>query len=99
MGKRFNKTMEAIFDTAEEVNMAELDEDGEDEKEIPTELLVPKYQASELASEAAKLKSLSAMQQIPVDRLVKLLSILSWNIKDGSSVVPIANGEEEDDEQ
>jgi len=97
--KRFNKTMEAIFDAAEEVNMAELDEDGEDEKEIPTELLVPKYQASELASEAAKLKSLSAMQQIPVDRLVKLLSILSWNIKDGSSVVPIANGEEEDDEQ
>jgi hypothetical protein len=34
-----------------------------------------------------------------VDRLVKLLSILSWNIKDGSSVVPIANGDEEDDEQ
>eukprot|EP00090_Calanus_glacialis_P019633 TRINITY_DN3012_c0_g1_i1.p1 TRINITY_DN3012_c0_g1~~TRINITY_DN3012_c0_g1_i1.p1 ORF type:complete len:2150 (+),score=766.00 TRINITY_DN3012_c0_g1_i1:196-6645(+) len=97
--KRFNKTMEAIFDTAEEVNMAELDDDGEDEKEIPTELLVPKYQASELASEAAKLKSLSAMEQIPVDRLVKLLSILSWNIKDGSSVVPIANGDEEDDEQ
>jgi len=97
--KRFNKTMEAIFDTAEEVNMAELDEDGEDDKEIPTELLVPKYQASELAGEAAKLKALSAMEQIPVDRLVKLLSILSWNIKDGSTVVPIANGDEEDDEQ
>jgi len=96
--KRFNKTMEAIFDAAEEVNMAELDDDGEDQKEIPTELLVPKYQASDLASEAAKLKSLSAMEQVPVDRLVKLLSILSWNIKDGSSVVPIANGEEEDDE-
>merc|ERR1712098_1001277 len=37
--------------------------------------------------------------QVPVDRLVKLLSILSWNIKDGSSVIPIPNGEEEDDEQ
>jgi len=96
--KRFNKTMEAIFDAAEEVNMAELDDDGEEQKEIPTELLVPKYQASDLASEAAKLKSLSAMEQVPVDRLVKLLSILSWNIKDGSSVVPIANGDEEDDE-
>eukprot|EP00092_Neocalanus_flemingeri_P006189 GFUD01006661.1.p1 GENE.GFUD01006661.1~~GFUD01006661.1.p1 ORF type:complete len:1172 (+),score=408.27 GFUD01006661.1:326-3841(+) len=97
--KRFNKTMEAIFDTAEEVNMAELDDDGEEDKEIPTELLVPKYQASELAGEASKLKSLSAMSQIPVDRLVKLLSILSWNIKDGSSVIPIASGDEEDDEQ
>jgi len=97
--KRFNKVMESIFDAAEEVNMAELDVDGEEEKEIPTELLVPKYQASELASEASKLKSLSAMEQIPVERLVKLLSILSWNIKDGSSVVPIANGDEEDDEQ
>jgi len=97
--KRFNKTMEAIFDAAEEVNMAELDDDGEDQKDIPTELLVPKYQASELAGEASKLKSLSAMEQIPVDRLVKLLSILSWNIKDGSTVCPIANGDEEDDEQ
>ena len=40
-----------------EVNMAELGEQEEDTA-IPSELPVPKYQASELASEAAKLKSL-----------------------------------------
>lgn len=95
---KFNKTMELIFDTAEEVNMAELNDADEDDKEIPTELLVPKYQAANLASESAKLKSMSAMQQIPTDRLVKLLSILSWNIKDGSSVVPIAMGNDDDEE-
>ena len=94
---KFNKTMELIFETAEEVNMVELNED-EEGKEIPTELLVPKYQAADLAGESAKLKSMSAMQQIPTDRLVKLLSILSWNIKDGSSVVPIAMGEDDDEE-
>ena len=96
---KFNKTMELIFDTAEEVNMVELNEQDDDAgKEIPTELLVPKYQASDLAGESAKLKSMSAMQQIPTDRLVKLLSILSWNIKDGSSVVPIAMGDDDDEE-
>merc|ERR1712098_986532 len=36
--------------------------------------------------------------QIPTDRLVKILSILSWNIKDGSSVVPIAIGDGDDEE-
>ena len=55
--KRFSRTMESIFDQVEEVNMAELGEQEEDTA-IPSELLVPKYQASELASEAAKLKSL-----------------------------------------
>ena len=94
---KFNKTMELIFETAEEVNMVELNED-EEGKEIPTELLVPKYQAADLAGESAKLKSMAAMQQIPTDRLVKLLSILSWNIKDGSSVVPIAVGDDDDEE-
>ena len=29
------------------------------------------------------------MEQVPLDRLVKLLNILSWNIKDGGNVIPI----------
>ena len=94
----FNKTMEVIFDTAEEVNMTELNDADDDKQGIPSELLIPKYQATKLASESAKLKSMSAMNQFPTDRLVKLLSILSWNIKDGSSVVPIAVGDDDDEE-
>jgi len=96
--KRFSRTIEAIFDAVEEVNMAELGE-MEDDTQIPSELLVPKYQAGELASEAAKLKSLQAMEQVPVDRLVKLLGILSWNIKDGSNVIPIPQGGDDDEER
>ena len=74
---KFNRTMEVIFETAEEVNMTELADDDDDGKEIPSELLVQNYMASTLAGESAKLKSMSAMEQIPTDRLVKLLSILT----------------------
>ena len=63
---KFSKTMELIFETAEEINMGELNDADDEDKEIPTELLVPKYQAATLASESAKLKTMSAMEQIPV---------------------------------
>ena len=59
----------------------------EDDTSIPSELLVPKYQAGERASEAAKLKSLQAMEQVPLDRLAKLQGIPSRNIKDGGNEV------------
>merc|ERR1719410_1468616 len=39
------------------------------------------------------------MEQVPVDRLVKLLGILSWNIKDGSNVIPIPQGGDDDEER
>ena len=65
---------------------AELNE-MKDDTAIPSERLVPKYQDGEPASEATKLKSLQAMDQVPLDRLVKLRGILSWNIKDGGNVV------------
>lgn len=49
--------------------------------DIPEELLLPRYQLQELCSEAAKLKNLGAMEAIPSDRLVRLLSILEKNIR------------------
>ena len=52
-----------------------------------TEALGPKYQAGEHASEAAKLKSFQARDQVPLDRLVKLQSILSRDSKDGGNKV------------
>ena len=51
------------------VNLKELEEAEDD-----TEILLPKYQASDLANEAAKLKSMEAMDSVPTDRLVKLLT-------------------------
>ena len=58
---------------------------------------MPKYQAGESASEAAKLKPPQAAEQVPRDRLVKLQGILSGNNKDGGNVeddarLPSASG-------
>ncbi len=78
------------------MNLTELEEN--EDTEIPPEILVAKYQAADLASEAAKLKSLEAMDSVPTDRLVKLLNLLQWNIRDGSKVAPIASADDDDDE-
>ena len=43
-------------------------------------------------NETAKLKSMGAMESISVDRIVKLLTVLELNIRDGSKVVPIGKG-------
>ena len=100
---RFNKTVDLIFENMEDVNMQEFEEaernaKDDDSSELPPEILIPKYQLQDLASETAKLKSLGAMESIPNDKLVKLLNILELNIRDGSKVVPLPSGEEEDDE-
>ena len=100
---RFNKTVDLIFENMEDVNMQEFEEAERNAKddgssELPPEILIPKYQLQDLASETAKLKSLGAMESIPNDKLVKLLNILELNIRDGSKVVPLPTGGEEDDE-
>ena len=100
---RFNKTVDLIFENMEDVNMQEFEEAERNAKEdnaseLPSEILIPKYQLQDLASETAKLKSLGAMESIPNDKLVKLLNILELNIRDGSKVVPLPSGEEDDDE-
>ena len=81
-----------------QVNLQELEE-NEDSTEIPPEILVPKYQAADLANEAAKLKSMEAMDSVPTDRLVKLLNLLQWNIRDGSKVAPIPSTNDDDDDE
>ena len=53
--------------------------------------MIPKYQLQDLCSEAAKLKTLGAMESVPPDRLVRLLNILEKNIRDGTRVSPIAD--------
>ena len=78
------------------MNLKELeDEEG---GEIPPEILLPKYQAADLSSEAAKLKSLEAMDAVPVERLVKLLNILQWSVRDGSLVSPLVGVDEDDND-
>lgn len=62
---------------------------GEDD--APPEALIPKYVLQELCSESAKLKTLGAMDSIPSSKIIRLLSILEKNIRDGAKVSPIAD--------
>ena len=96
--KRFNKTVELIFDKMEDINMNDFDKDEHEDTEIPTEILIPRYQLTDLAAETAKLKSLGVMESISSERLVKLLNILELNIRDGAKVVPLPSGDDEDEE-
>ncbi len=95
--KKFNQILEVIFDNLEDINLQNF-EQMEEGTEIPPEILIPKYQLADLASETAKLKSRGAMESISSDKLVKLLNILELNIRDGSKVVPLVNDDDQDDE-
>lgn len=92
---RFNRTAEKIFDSMEDVNLTM--DDGEDD--VPPEVLIPKYQLQDLTSEAAKLKSLGATSSVPAERLIRLLSILEKNIRDGAKVTPLADPDDDEDQQ
>jgi len=85
---RFLKIMDVVLDSTDYMDR-EIDIDEDDN--VPSELLISKSQLTELSSEAAKLKALGAMQAMPTDKLVKLLSCLEKNIRDGCKVSPLAD--------
>jgi len=60
----------------------------DEEVECPPESLIARHVLSELTSEAAKLKSMGVLNQVPASTLVKLLTILQWNIRDGTKLLP-----------
>ena len=98
---RFNRAVELIFDNMEDVNMKELEESSianDGNIELPEAIIINKYQLKELAEETAKLKSMGAMESISVERLVKILTILELNIRDGAKVCPIANDDEDEED-
>uniref|UniRef100_A0ABD2WUA4 Nipped-B protein n=2 Tax=Trichogramma kaykai TaxID=54128 RepID=A0ABD2WUA4_9HYME len=89
--QRFNSLVETIFDNTEEAAFEEIEEDGD----VPQELLIPDHQLQTLCSEAAKLKSLAAMESVPAEKLVRLLNILEKNIRDGARVSPLADPDDD----
>ncbi|CAK1552044.1 unnamed protein product [Leptosia nina] len=92
--QKFNKLIEAVFETIDEDVIITEEMEGPD---IPQELLLPRYQLQELCSEAAKLKTLGAMEAIPSDRLLRLLNILEKNIRAAEKMSLI--GDPEDSEE
>ncbi|XP_056020035.1 nipped-B-like protein isoform X3 [Ostrea edulis] len=97
--KKFSSSMEYVLEASEDTNFGSLDLNDE-EVECPRESLIANNILTDLCGETAKLKSLGVMNQVPADRLVKLLTILQWNIRDGTKVTPVANqGQDEDEEE
>ncbi|XP_028045102.1 LOW QUALITY PROTEIN: nipped-B-like protein B [Monomorium pharaonis] len=93
--QRFNSVIETIFENTEDITAnADLEDDGE----VLPEMLIPKYQLHDLCTEAAKLKTLGAMESIPTDKLVRLLNILEKNIRDGARVSPLVDPDDDVDE-
>ncbi|XP_072943983.1 nipped-B protein isoform X2 [Epargyreus clarus] len=92
--QRFNKLIEAVFETIDDDILITDEMEGTD---IPEELLLPRYQLQELCSEAAKLKNLGAMEAIPADRLVRLLNILEKNIRASEKMSLVSDPEDSEE--
>lgn len=93
---RFLKMMGVVLENndPEFEHEADLDDEGN----VPPELLIPKHQLSDLCAEAAKLKSLGAMEAIPVDKIVELLQLLELNIREGCKVSPLTDPDETEEQ-
>ncbi|GBP81715.1 Nipped-B protein [Eumeta japonica] len=92
--QKFNKLIDAVFDAIDDDILIT---DEMEATDIPEELLLQRYQLQELCAEAAKLKNLGAMEAIPSDRLVRLLSILEKNIRAAEKMSLV--GDPEDSEE
>ncbi|CAG9759520.1 unnamed protein product [Ceutorhynchus assimilis] len=84
---RFNKSVEHVLRTAEDIDFAEIANDDM----IQDEYLLSRSIMSDLCTEAAKLKVLGAMEMIPTDKLIRLLTILELNIRGGDRISPITD--------
>ncbi|XP_044256313.1 nipped-B-like protein [Tribolium madens] len=88
---RFNKSIEHVLKSAEDIDINEIAEDGI----IQEEYLMSRVVMQELCTEAAKLKILGAMEMIPTDKLVRLLNVLEINVRGGDRVSPILDEDNE----
>ncbi|KAA3682054.1 cohesin loading factor subunit SCC2, partial [Paragonimus westermani] len=65
---------------------------------VPSEAFIAPEELAELCREAAKLNTTRMANQIPTDQLVKLITLLLINIRDGSSVIATLRPDEAADE-
>ncbi|KAG5893186.1 hypothetical protein JTB14_016463 [Gonioctena quinquepunctata] len=88
---RFNRSIEIVLRSGEDIDISEVAEDGM----IQEEFLLSRNVMQELCTEAAKLKILGAMEMIPTEKLTRLLNILELNIRGGDRVSPISDEDNE----
>ncbi|KAL5105362.1 Nipped-B protein [Taenia crassiceps] len=91
--KKFLSHIDRVLEAVEEVDLlADGDSAGDDG--VPAEAIISPSDIAELCRDAAKLKSTHAANQVPTDRLLKLLTLLLLNIRDGTSVVRVVGDQE-----
>ncbi|XP_074642892.1 nipped-B-like protein A isoform X2 [Tubulanus polymorphus] len=97
--KRFVGYVDEVIESTEDLNLANMEAD-EDEGEVPNDVLVARSLVADICSEAAKLKSVGVMKKIPRDKLIKLMTVLQWNIKDACRLIPCSphDGDADDDQ-
>lgn len=59
--------------------------------DLSSDLFIPQQQLNALSKEAAKLKNSGAMSSMPGQKVLRLLDVLSHNIKGGLNVLPLAD--------
>ncbi|XP_065558783.1 nipped-B-like protein B isoform X2 [Artemia franciscana] len=94
--QKFSRALDAVFESMEDIDFKAM---KEDDAQVPAEALLSKSQLTDLCSEAAKLKSMNATHVVSSGRLVKLMTILERNIRDGCKISPIADPDEDEDER
>lgn len=95
---RFISAMDSILESAEDSELLKCDPQ-DDDIELPPDSLAPRHIVTELCSEAAKLKSTGITNQMPHQKIVSLVNVLLWNIKDGRKLLPLLNQEEGSDQE
>uniref|UniRef100_A0A0X3NT48 Nipped-B protein n=1 Tax=Schistocephalus solidus TaxID=70667 RepID=A0A0X3NT48_SCHSO len=63
---------------------------------VPAEATIAPSDLAELSKDVAKLKSTGSANQVPMDRLLKLLTLLLLNVRDGANVTPTSSQDASD---
>ncbi|VDN17373.1 unnamed protein product [Dibothriocephalus latus] len=88
-------------------NVINIDDEEEEEAEeaaavaltdasVPAEATIAPSDLAELSKDVAKLKSTGFANQVPMDRLLKLLTLLLLNVRDGANVTPTSSQDASD---
>ncbi|KAL3316740.1 hypothetical protein Ciccas_004609 [Cichlidogyrus casuarinus] len=95
---RFSARLDTLFESIEEMDLLKCLGSGASFK-LPPEAAISLTDLAELCRHAAKLKATKVTNRLNTDKLVKLLTLLLLNLRDGEGVVPTLEGGDQEDEQ
>ncbi|KAI0209445.1 Nipped-B-like protein [Lamellibrachia satsuma] len=99
--KKFSSAIDNMLEAVEDVDLNELNADDDEADTSSSDVLISRGLLSDLTSESAKLKSMGVTNQVPYEKLVKVFTLLQYNIKDGYRLTPLVASHDDsgEDEQ